>query len=76
MKEALSKILRTGMMLDVKFLAVEEIKVLKDAPACTFTHFGQYKAVARFKKPYVFSMALPRRTAVHLTPLWRLLEEG
>ena len=76
MKEALSKILRTGMMLDFKFLEVEEINVLKDALACTFTHFGQYKAVARFKEPYIFSMALPQRTAVHPAPLWRLLEEG
>lgn len=74
MKEALSKILRTGMMLDFKFLEVEEIKVLKDALTCTFTHFGQYKAFACFKEPHVFSMALPRRTAMHLTPLWRLLE--
>lgn len=76
MKEALSKILRTGMMLDFKFLEVDEIKVLKDAMACTFTHFGQYKAFARFKKTYVFSMALPRRTGVRLAPLWQLLEEG
>lgn len=76
MKEALSKILRTGMMLDFQFLEVEEAKVLKGALACTFTHFGQYKAFARFQKPHVFSMALPRRTAVHPAPLWRLLEEG
>lgn len=31
---------------------------------------------AGVKKPYIFSMALPRRTGVRLAPLWQLLDEG
>lgn len=74
MKEALSKILRTGMMLNFKFLEVDSIKVQDNTLACTFSHFSQYKACAYFQKPYVFSIALPRQTTICLTPLWKLLE--
>lgn len=74
-KEALSKILRTGMMLEFKFLEVAEIKIIHQTIACTFTHFGQYKAVAYIKNDYVFSIALPKRTKVQLGKVWQMLDK-
>jgi 4'-phosphopantetheinyl transferase len=64
MKESLSKVIKTGMMLDFEFLEVEEIKVNQQVLEATFTHFGQYKAFSFLKNDYVFSFALPKRTTV------------
>ena len=74
-KEALSKIIRTGMMLDFKFLEIDTFIQNKKVVACTFTHFGQYKAFAYLKDNYVFSLVLPKRTSVNLTQVWKILEE-
>ena len=75
-KEALSKILKTGMMLEFKFLEVKEIKETKDTIECTFSNFGQYKAFAFIQKKYVFAVALPKRTTMPLDPIIRLLKDG
>lgn len=74
-KEALSKVIRTGMMLDFKFLEIDNIKVTEQTMECTFTHFGQYKAVAYFKNEYVFSIVLPKRTKTQLGLAWQMLED-
>lgn len=73
-KEALSKVIRTGMMLDFKFLEIDSIKIVQQTMECTFTHFGQYKAVAYFKNDYVFSLVLPKRTKMQLGLAWQMLE--
>ena len=74
-KEALSKVIRTGMMLDFKFLEIDSIKIVQQTMECTFTHFGQYKAVAYFKNDYVFSIVLPKRTKTQLKLAWQMLED-
>lgn len=71
-KEALSKVIKTGMMLDFKFLEVDEIKVEQQLLNCTFAHFGQYKAVVYLRKNYVFSLVLPKRTKIEEQKLWQL----
>ena len=70
-KEALSKILRTGMMLDFKFLETEILKPKTNILECTFKHFGQYKALIYVQNEYVFSIALPKKTNVNLEEIWR-----
>ena len=72
-KEALSKVLKTGLMLDFKFLEVKEIKKKSNYIACTFTNFGQYRAVAFFQKEYVFAIVLPKRTRMDIGPIMELL---
>lgn len=72
-KEALSKILRTGMMLDFKFLEIATFQKREQVLECTYTHFGQYKAYAFIKNNYVFSIALPKRTTVELATVWELM---
>jgi 4'-phosphopantetheinyl transferase len=74
-KEALSKVIRTGMMLDFKFFEIEAIKETQQILECTFTHFGQYKAFAFFKRGYVFSIVLPKRTNVQLDKLWQMIDD-
>ena len=74
-KEALSKIIRTGMMLDFKFLEVDTFSQNKKVVECTFTHFGQYRAFAYSIGNYVFSLVLPKRTSVNLIQVWKMLEE-
>tara|TARA_Y100000385_G_C13104176_1_gene646460 strand:+ start:1821 stop:2561 length:741 start_codon:yes stop_codon:yes gene_type:complete len=74
-KEALSKVIRTGMMLDFKFFEVEAIKREQQILECTFTHFGQYKAFAFINRGFVFSVVLPKRTTVQLDKLWQMIDD-
>lgn len=74
-KEALSKVIRTGMMLDFKFLEVDAVNINQQVIACTFTHFGQYKAYAYLSEEYVFSIVLPKRTQVNLEQLWKMIAQ-
>ena len=64
-KEALSKILRTGMMLDFKFLEIDDCrKEAGDSYECSYKNFPQYKAYAFRQSQYIFSFALPRNTKI------------
>ena len=73
MKEALSKILRTGMMLDFQLLEIDTIAKEGDYLCCTFRHFSQYKAYAFCQGNRVFSLALPGRTSVELDEIWPII---
>jgi 4'-phosphopantetheinyl transferase len=72
-KEALSKILRTGMTLDFGLLEIGSVKSKGDIVECDFRNFRQYKAFARRKEDYVFSVVLPESTTVDLDPIWQML---
>ena len=61
------------MMLDFKFLEVKEMNFENQVLACTFTHFGQYKAEALLTPEHVFSIALPGRTRTALDKVWQIL---
>lgn len=77
-KEALSKVLRTGMMIDFKFLAIQKIHQKKATIlVCTFKHFPQYKAIALTDSSHVLSIVLPARSEFNLSVLdswWTSLE--
>lgn len=73
-KEALSKVLKTGMMLDFKYLEVNEVLVKKQITEYTFSHFGQYKAYSRIVKNYAIAIVLPKRTTTNLTAVWKILD--
>lgn len=62
------------MMLDFKFLEIDTIKLEKQVLTCTFTHFGQYKAVTYLKEEYVFAITLPKRTEIQLEEVWQLVD--
>jgi len=75
-KEALSKILKTGMMLDFKIIKIKTLAVHGPILETTFEYFGQYKAYSYIRNDkYVISLALPGRTEVNLEGLWEMLRE-
>ena len=73
-KEALSKILRTGMMLEFHFLEIDTVEFEEECVLCTFKNFGQYKSYAYTKDNFVFSLVLPRKTKIDLRDAWQILD--
>ncbi len=63
-KESLSKIIRTGMMLDFKYFELDSITINQPIFEASFCHFGQYKALGFIQNGYVFSLALPKRSTI------------
>lgn len=62
MKEAMSKVIKTGMMLDFRLFEVEQLTVQQGLLLANFKHFAQYKAFSYLGSTYAASVALPRRT--------------
>lgn len=80
MKESLSKVIRTGMMIDFLLLEVNTFKAkgLREY-AGTFSHFGQYQSVSYCFGDYMVSITLPRRSKVDFRQVGSLfwnLNEG
>lgn len=59
-REALSKILKTGLMIDFKFLKIASISLGDKTITIEFAHFRQYKCQIIVTDQYVFAFALPR----------------
>lgn len=72
-KEALSKVIRTGMTIDFKFLETDRLRLEDNVLEATFSRFPQYKSLSRIIGDYAVSIVLPGRTKVDLERLWRLL---
>ena len=71
-KEALAKVIKTGMMLDFIFLEVEEIYEENNSLVTTFQHFGQYKAMCHVNANYAIAIVLPRKTTVNFSQVWHM----
>lgn len=69
-KEALSKILRTGFSLNFQALEIGEIKFLDTIFECTFQNLIQYKAVSYLSGGYILTIVLPAATEVNLSAFW------
>jgi phosphopantetheinyl transferase len=63
MKESLSKVIRTGMTIDLSLLEVSTLsmKGIREF-AGTFSRFGQYQAVSCYLGDYVVSITLPKQS--------------
>ncbi len=75
-KEALAKVIKTGMMLDFLFLEVEEIYKENNSLVATFYHFGQYKAMCHVNSNYAIAIVLPRKTTVNLSKVWTMFNSN
>lgn len=75
-KEALSKVLKTGMMLDFKILETKDLRLHQGFLECHFTHFGQYKGFVFFTEHYVVAVVLPARTSMDTSVIKEFLKEG
>ncbi|KAA1244368.1 4'-phosphopantetheinyl transferase superfamily protein [Aquimarina sp. RZ0] len=72
-KEALSKVLRTGLMIDFKILEIGELKKEEESYTSTFKHFSQYKAVSYHVGDYIYSLVLPKNTSCDLVQFHNIL---
>lgn len=76
MKEALSKILKTGLTMDMKVLEVQSLVKEGDSLYVgQFKHLIQYKAICCVSDPYICSLVIPRKTTVDLTKFWQFFRE-
>ncbi len=65
-KESLSKILRTGMMIDFKLLEIDTITYKDEVYTSTFKNFNQYKSVSFVLDDYIVSVSCPKYTELNL----------
>lgn len=65
-KESLSKVLRTGLTLDLKLLELQSIHRKGNHYESLFTNFGQYKTISYQIGTYVCSLVLPKFTTLEL----------
>lgn len=68
-KEALSKVLRTGLTIPFELLEIETIQSYSGFYVSTFTNFPQYSAKTYLTGGYVWSIVAPRKSEWHLDPL-------
>ena len=74
-KEALSKILKTGFMIDFKVLEIQSLKKSGHCYTSEFIHCGQYKAVSCRYGNYICSVILPKHTTCDLSDFWLSFKE-
>ena len=65
-KEALSKILRTGLTTPFHVFEIDKIESKSDHSICFFENFGQYKAISFDVGVYVCSLVIPDRTEISI----------
>jgi 4'-phosphopantetheinyl transferase len=62
-KEALSKVLRTGLTIDLRVMEIVSVEaVAKNVYVSTFRYFTQYKAISCCIGRYICSVVLPGKT--------------
>ncbi|WP_169051658.1 4'-phosphopantetheinyl transferase superfamily protein [Flavobacterium sp. H122] len=69
-KEAISKIFKTGLTMDFKMLEIQSLKKEGSIYLSSFTHFTQYKAISYHSGNYVCSIVLPKNTNPGLDQFW------
>jgi len=62
-KEALSKVFRTGLTMDLKLLEIESLEKTGPAYTSAFRHCIQYKAISFIAGDHICSVVLPKNTA-------------
>ena len=72
-KESLSKILKTGMMIDFKYLELESFNYKNGLYIGHFKNFSQYKSFSIVLNSYVVSITCPKRTNIDLTNFFKHL---
>lgn len=69
-KEALSKVLKTGMMLNFSFLEIDSVNIREKTLIYEFKNFSQYKALCHTNEAYAIAIVLPKNTSVNLEEFW------
>lgn len=63
-KEALGKVLRSGLMAPLSFYEVGDVEPTSFGAICTYRHFAQYKCYCAKIGKQIVSIALPRKSAL------------
>jgi len=66
-KEALSKIFRTGLTMDIRLFEIESLHRKESFFECSFAHCGQYKAISLMSGAFICSIVLPKNTSPDLS---------
>lgn len=62
-KEALSKVIKTGLTLDFRLLEIKSLELNDQSCTCNFVHFIQYKAISFICSDHICSIVLPANTS-------------
>jgi len=73
MKESLSKVLKTGLMLDFALLEVSEIQKEGEIYSCNYRHFSQYKGYTFQAGKHIVTVVMPRFSAADFTDFYRMI---
>jgi 4'-phosphopantetheinyl transferase len=69
-KEALSKIFRTGLTMDLKILEIDTLQTDGAYYHCTFRNLAQYRSVSCNAGAFVCTFILPKLTTPELDGFW------
>ena len=69
-KEALSKIYKTGLTINFKMLEIKSLEKMELNYRCTVLHSIQYKAISCYSGDYICSIVLPNNTIPDLEQFW------
>ncbi|PSL34827.1 4'-phosphopantetheinyl transferase superfamily protein [Chitinophaga ginsengisoli] len=75
MKEALSKVLRTGLTMDLKLLEIQSLVKEGDLYTSHFKHLIQYRAISCYAGTHVCSIVVPGKTTPDLEEFWGYFRE-
>ena len=73
MKEALSKVLKTGFMIDFQLLEINSLEIQGKQYIATFRHFPQYKALGYIHNGFTYAIVLPQRTEAMMEEFERVV---
>ncbi len=74
-KEAFSKVLKTGMTMNFKLLEVKSMQKNEFVVESTFQNSIQYKAVTSHTEEWALSVVMPRKTEADLGTFWQAFRE-
>lgn len=72
-KEALSKVLRTGLTLDFKILEISSLQKIGSSYLSRFKNFPQYQAISHKVGDYMCSIVLPKNSSCDFSFFWNAL---
>jgi 4'-phosphopantetheinyl transferase EntD len=75
-KEAMSKVFKTGLTMDLKLLEIDTVEKIDKTYHTTFSNLAQYKAISCQSGEYICSIILPRLTKPELTMFWNSFKQA
>ncbi|ASK28892.1 4'-phosphopantetheinyl transferase [Chryseobacterium sp. T16E-39] len=71
-KEALSKVLKTGLMTPFHLYEIDQIECKGEIVVCSFINFPQYQSISWISKGHAWSVVLPKKSILDTSVIARL----